>query len=138
MRFPPVLSIALTAVGCSSGLDPEDVRIGTDRPSYVVPDVAIVSVRNDSDQNIYFSSCAILQHHDGRKWVEPAEVDCPADLNVLGPGESYQFLGPINPGARLGTARFRTPISSSGTPFQPDEESFVTNQFTVVSDPPLD
>jgi len=132
----PLASIILIA--CSGGVSPGDVQVRTDRHTHFVPDIASVTVRNDWDENIYLSSCAILERREGGDWVGPAEVACPEDLVALRPGGSHQFVRGLNDATALGTSRFRVPISREGVPFRAIGEAFVSHTFTVAPGAPQD
>jgi hypothetical protein len=124
--------LILTLTGCGGGLSSGDVRVRTDRLAYVAPGTAEVTVRNDWHENLFLSSCALLERRDGNRWLASEEPVCPADLVALRPGESHRFVRGLGGQLGPGTYRFRVPMSLQGVPFQPVEDAFVSLTFSIT------
>ncbi len=134
MRSLPAGGTLLTVflAACGGGLSSGDVEVRTDRPEYVVPGTAEVTVRNDWNENLYLSSCALLERRVGSEWTMPEEPACPSDLVALAPGESHRFVRGLGEHLGPGSYRFRVPVSLEGVPFREVDEAFLSPTFSIA------
>jgi hypothetical protein len=128
--------LAFILTGCGSGLSSSDVRVRTDRLEYFVPGTAEVTVRNDWHDNVFISSCALLERRVGSHWEFPEQLACPADLVAIEPGQSHRFVRGLGRHLGPGTYRFRVPLSFEGVEFEEVDEAFVSPTFSIVEGQP--
>jgi hypothetical protein len=125
-----VACLALSA--CSGGLSSDDVRVLTDRDRYVVPDIAGVTVRNQSGDDFFLSSCAHPERREQGGWVGPLERVCPDDWVTVAPGAEHRFVLGLNTGTVAGVYRLRVRVSDRSSPLEAGDQSFVSNLFSVT------
>jgi hypothetical protein len=116
---------------CSGGLSSDDVRVLTDRDRYVVPDIAGVTVRNQSGDDLFLSSCAHPERREPGRWVGPLERVCPDDWVTVAPGAEHRFVLNLSTGTVAGVYRLRVRVSDRSSPLEAGDRSFVSKLFTV-------
>ena len=129
------LSALLAVAGCSDDPAGPDgsVNVVVVGSSFARPAEIRGVIRNDSDEVLNTSTCAVVtDHRQGDAWVPVARLDliaCPAVLEAIQPGAQASFTAVVDASMPAGTwrVRFRAyPGPGADEPFD-----IISRSFTV-------